>query len=150
VAFWDAFDAIGLDCYYPLSEKDDPSDDELRVNAKRIAEKIGAVAKKYRQPVLVTEIGFCSTANPWKRPHEDGRRNAVNLETQRRCYKAMIQAFSERNHDWLAGVYWWKWPSTLEDGGPEDSQFTPNDKPAAQVVAKWYKQMARDFTITGQ
>jgi len=152
VKFWEALDAIGIDCYYPLSTKDDPTEAELLAGAKMVVEKIRAVAIKYNKPVLVTEIGFTSSSQPWKNPHQEDRQAAADLEAQRRCYEAIFQAFfnSGANNNWLAGMYWWKWPSTLEEGGPRDRQFTPNGKPAAQVAAKWYKQLAREFPASGQ
>jgi len=152
VKFWEALDAIGIDCYYPLSIKDNPTDAELLAGAKMIVEKIRAVATAYNKPVLITEIGFTSGAQPWKNPHQEDRQAAVDLDAQRRCYEATCQAFfnSGANNNWLAGMYWWKWPSTLEDGGPRDRQFTPHGKPAAQVAARWYKQLARELPVTGQ
>jgi hypothetical protein len=151
--FWDALDAIGIDCYYPLSEKENPTDAELFTNAQMIVEKIRAVAKKFDKPVLITEIGFTSASQTWKNPHQDDRRARVDLEAQRRCYEAICKALSDagkKSNDWLAGIYWWKWPSTLEDGGAEDTQFTPNGKPAEKLVAKWYKQIARESLMGGQ
>lgn len=153
IKFGDELEAIGIDCYYPLSEKENPTDAELLAGANNVAAKIRAVAEKFNKPVLLTEIGFTSSAQTWKSPHEDGRRAAGDLEAQRRCYEAIYQAFlnaERKNPAWLAGMYWWKWPSTLEDGGPEDRSFTPNGKPAEKVVAKWFKQIARDFPISGQ
>jgi hypothetical protein len=37
-----------------------------------------------------------------------------------------------------AGVYWWKWPTYLEYGGPRHSGFTPNGKAAEKIVARWF------------
>lgn len=152
VQFWDVLDAISIDCYYPLSLKDDPSDAELLAGAKAVVEKIRAVATAHNKPVLITEIGFTSNAQPWKNPHQEDRQAAVDVDAQRRCYEAIYQAFfgSGANPNWLAGMYWWKWPSTLDEGGPRDRQFTPNGKPAAQVAARWYKQLAREFPSSGQ
>ncbi|MGH7602165.1 MAG: hypothetical protein ACREOI_37850, partial [bacterium] len=68
-------------------------------------------------------------------------------------YEAITQAFKkamEKDGDWLAGIYWWKWPTMLEDGGPQDNQFTPNGKPAAEVVMKWYKQRMGEPASTNQ
>ena len=136
IAFWDALDAIGLNCYYPLSEKEDPADDDLLRGAQQVAEKIGAVVEKFPKPVLITEIGFISSGQPWRRPHYDDSMERLNLEAQRRCYEGMFHALWGK--PWLAGIYWWKWPTTLDDGGTEDDGFTPNGKPAAVVVARWY------------
>lgn len=153
LAFWEALEAIGIDCYYPLSEKENPTDAELMAGAKQIVKKIHAVSKKFNKPVLLTEIGFCSMPQTWKSPHQDSRGAPVDLEAQRRCYEAISQALRksmEKDGGWLAGIYWWKWPTMLEDGGPQDNQFTPNGKPAAEVVARWYKQGANAAATTGQ
>lgn len=136
IGFWDALDAIGLNCYYPLSEKEHPADDDLLRGAQQVAEKISVVAKKFNKPILFTEIGFTSGPQPWLKPHDDNHDGQINLEAQRRCYEAMFRALWEK--PWLAGLYWWKWPTMLEDGGTSDDGFTPNGKPAAAVVARWY------------
>ncbi len=151
--FWDALEAIGLDCYYPLSEKENPTDAELMAGAEQIVKKIHTISKKFNKPVLLTEIGFCSMPQTWKSPHQDSRGAPVDLEAQRRCYEAISQALKnsmQKDGEWLAGIYWWKWPSMLEDGGPQDNQFTPNGKPAAEVVERWYKQSTGEPAITGQ
>jgi hypothetical protein len=151
--FGEALEAIGIDCYYPLSEKENPTDAELMAGAEQVVKKIHAVSKKFNKPVLLTEIGFCSMPQTWKSPHQDSRGAPVDLEAQRRCYEAIIQALKnsmQKDGDWLAGIYWWKWPTMLDDGGPQDNQFTPNGKPAAEVVARWYKQKAGESAMTGQ
>jgi hypothetical protein len=48
----------------------------------------------------------------------------------------MFSVLSDR--PWLKGIDWWKWPTQLDRGGPKNDDFTPNGKPAEQVVAKWY------------
>lgn len=148
LAFWDALDAIGLNCYYPLSGKEDPTDDELLAGAKQIANRIDAVATKFQKPVVITEIGFTSSARPWLKPHDDDNDGQVNLEAQRRCYEIMFRALWGKS--WLAGIYWWKWPTTLEDGRSDDDSFTPHRKPAAQVVARWYGRDLPSASSTGQ
>ncbi len=153
LAFGEALEAIGINCYYPLSEKENPTDAELMAGAEMAVSKIHAVAKKFNKPVLLTEIGFCSLPQTWKSPHEGPRNAPVDLQAQRRCYEAIIQALensTKENGEWLAGIYWWKWPTMLDDGGPEDNHFTPNGKPAAQVVARWYKQNTAGAAVSGQ
>jgi hypothetical protein len=153
LAFGEALEAIGIDCYYPLSEKENPTDAELMAGAQNVVQKIHTVAKKLNKPVLITEMGFCSMPQTWKSPHQESRGAPVDLEAQRRCYEATCQALMnsmKKGGEWLAGVYWWKWPTMLDDGGPEDNHFTPNGKPAAEVVARWYKQRAGESAMTGQ
>ena len=148
LGFWGDLEAIALNCYYPLSEKEQATDAELLSGANQIAEKVATVARKYHKPVLITEIGFCSRPGAWVQPHRDERRAPVEEEAQRRSYEAIYKALSRR--EWLAGIYWWKWPTDLSDGGPQDNQFTPNGKAAEQVVAKWYRSFERFSTPSGR
>ncbi|RME01343.1 MAG: hypothetical protein D6814_01685, partial [Calditrichaeota bacterium] len=77
----------------------------------------------------------------WVDPHRDGRRAPPDEAAQRTAYEVIFKAFYHRK--WLAGIYWWKWPTTLNDGGRNHSGFTPNGKAAEQVVAKWYHSQRR-------
>ncbi len=137
LSFWKEFDFIGIDSYYPLSKKDAPTEKDLQNGAEAIVKKVEAVYNRHKKPVIFTEVGFTSTPAPWKQPHEaaEGRRE-INQADQERCYKAMFQALHGK--PWLRGIYWWKWPTYLEYGGPRDNDFTPNGKPAEVVVREWY------------
>ena len=136
--FWDAFDYIGLNSYYPLSDKEEPTEEELKAGARSIVERMKKVQKKFNKPLIITEIGYPSTEKPWMLPYQEGRQSEANVEHQALCYRIMLEALSDQ--DWLAGVYWWKWPSYLERGGSAHrDRFTPNGKPAADVVASWFR-----------
>lgn len=138
VEFWDEMDYVGLNCYAPLSEKDTVTVDELRQSMRGYFDTIESVVKKYKKPLLLTEIGFTSAEKPWQEPHKNDRRAPVDLQAQAACYEAIFQAFWQE--DWFYGMYWWKWPSYLKDGGPDDSEFTPNSKPAEKVVKSWFSK----------
>jgi hypothetical protein len=141
IAFWDALDYIGINCYYPLAEDDAASFDELKRGARSIFQRIRAVHQVYDRPVLITEIGFTATSTPWKKPHQPVRRRqaqADGLEHQALCYRAVLEELY--GADWCDGVFWWKWPSFLEYGGPRDPDFTPNGKPAEDVIRDWYSR----------
>ncbi|MFQ5627370.1 MAG: hypothetical protein ACE5I1_01310 [bacterium] len=138
LTFWDALDAIGVNCYYPLSKNTNALDDDLQKGARKNMRQIEHIAKKYNKPVIITEIGFASRPNTWINPHVDGRGQNPDAEAQRRCYEAIFQTFYHQ--PWLQGIYWWKWPTYLEDGGTHHSGFTPNRKPAEEIIAKWYRK----------
>lgn len=140
IDLWKDLDYIGVNCYYPLSESDTPTTEDLALGARDVMARVEAVSRRYSRQVLFTEIGFASTAAPWKRPHESSRGRKVNLGDQARCYEAVFSSLYGQR--WCAGIYWWKWPSFLEYGGPDNSDFTPNAKPAEAVVRSWF---ARDW-----
>ena len=136
LAFWDAFDYIGLNSYYPLHDGEEASVKDLKKGVAAVIERIEKIQARHQRPVLLTEIGFTSTMKPWLHPHETARGKELNLEHQRRCYEAVFSMLYEE--EWLAGIYWWKWPSYLSYGGQSDPDFTPNGKPAQDVVEKWF------------
>jgi hypothetical protein len=138
ITFWDELDYIGLNCYYPLSDKETVSLQDLTEGVEAFLPTIEAVARKYKKPVLLTEVGFTSTAKNWLSPHERRRGARVSLEDQALCYEAIFESF--RDKEWLHGFYWWKWPTYLEYGGERDGGFTPNGKPAEKVVEDWYSR----------
>ena len=139
LTFWKYFDYIGLSEYFPLSDKNNPTDEELFQGAESVMKEIHSVQEKYHKPIIFTEVGFRSTGEPWKTALENKTKNETNLQNQARCYNALMKA--AYNKKWLAGMYWWKWPSYLSFGGsPENEHYTPNNKPAEEVVKKWYSK----------
>ncbi len=140
LSFWKYFDYIGLSEYFPLSDRNNPTDEELFHGAELVMNKIHSVQKKYDKPVIFTEAGFRSTGEPWKTALENDSKNEISLINQARCYNALLKA--AYNQNWLVGIYWWKWPSYLTYGGrPENKHYTPNNKPAEEVVKRWYSKI---------
>ena len=137
IDFWDAVDFIGLNCYYPLSKKDNPTDAEMRMKFDTVKTKIKTVYSKYNKAVVFTEIGFRSINMPWKNPHAEGD-DSFNDEHQRRCYEVVLEGI--KGEEWCAGILWWKFPSYLDYRGTENSAFTPNNKTAEATVRKWFSQ----------
>ncbi|MEO1258920.1 MAG: hypothetical protein AAFZ15_08975 [Bacteroidota bacterium] len=140
VSFWDELDYIGLNCYYPLSHKDDPSDQELAEGFDLVVSKIERVYNKYKKPIIFTEIGFPCIQSPWKEPHNDWGDFVPNAEHQRRCYEIVFNGI--KNKPWCNGILWWKYPSDLEPlRRNRQTGFTPHGKAAENVVAKWFPQL---------
>lgn len=138
VKFWDELDFIGIQAYFPLSEKENPTIDELKKGWQTHMEAIEKIRKQYRKPVVFTEIGYRSTPDAAIKPWEWMRSSSnvyseAELQTQANCYEAFFQTFW--NKDWFAGAYIWKWFPT---SGRGSDPFTPQNKPAEKVMAKWY------------
>ncbi|NAS32230.1 hypothetical protein GTQ40_14690 [Flavobacteriaceae bacterium R38] len=135
VGFWDELDFIGLNSYYPLSKKDNPTDEELKASFEVVKSKIEKVYKKFKKPIVFTEIGFRSMNMPWKNPYEDGD-NSFNEEHQERCYRIIFEGLQDVS--WCKGILWWKFPSFLEYRGIKNDAFTPNNKKAEATVKEWF------------
>jgi hypothetical protein len=138
LTFWSHLDYIGISNYYPISKDVNPTDEELLNGANDVLDKIEDVQRKYNKQVIFTEAGFRSSTAPWQSSFEkDKNRKDTSYASQVRSYEVFYKAAYER--DWLAGIFWWKWPSYLDEGGdPHHDLYTPNYKPTENVVRRWY------------
>ena len=143
LTFWNHFDNIGLSEYYPISEKDNPTDEELLKGAEDVVNRIEQVHQKFNKPVIFTEAGFRASTAPWKTALEKEGRDEIHLQNQVRCYKALFTAIE--NEDWLKGIYWWKWPSYLEYKGFTFGEgydlYSPNNDGTEKVIKEWYSKI---------
>jgi len=133
VPFWGDLDVLGLNMYYPLAAPGEvPRADSPRVRELRT--KLTAIARREGKPILFTEVGYAASsaaaAEPWKEDH-----GPFDPAMQARCYEVVFEAFGRE--PWLAGLFWWKWPSHGH-GAPDDPSFSPLDKPALAVLETWY------------
>ncbi|PZX55679.1 glycoside hydrolase family 113 [Algoriphagus chordae] len=136
VKFWDALDYIGIQAYFPLSTKEDPSLSDLKSGWKKNLSNINKVVRKYQKPVMFTEIGYCNTVDaavePWVWPNER-RETELSEEMQALCYEAFFETAWEE--PWMAGVFFWKW---YPDGKHRNPDFTPQGKQAEKVMQKYF------------
>lgn len=136
VSFYDKLDFISVNCYYPLSSKENPTDAELLAAFEKNLNTIEKVQMQYNLPVVFTEIGFKSIASPWIAPHKDADEQDYNEVSQRRCYEVMIDAMADE--PWIKGVYLWKWPSYMEFASEYTKDFNPCNKLAEKTITDWF------------
>lgn len=129
-------DFLGVDCYYPLSDKDDVDDEDLEAGFSKTMKKLGKISKKTGKSIVFTEVGFRSIPKPWKQPHAEAPDDQAAEEDQARCYRVVLEAM--RNQDWQIGMIWWKWPSYMNYGSRSPQSFTPAGKEAANVLKEYY------------
>jgi hypothetical protein len=134
--FWDVFDYLGIDAYYPLSEDPEASDEELLRGAEAMLDRIERVQNRYRKPVLFTEIGFASAKGAWIRPWEGHLVREASQEDQLRSYRAVIGAMERR--PWIGGVFWWEWPSDLRRSARDARGFMPAGKQVEALLDEWF------------
>ena len=141
LTFWDAFDFIGISQYYPLSNKVNPTDNELFEGADKIMNRIEKIGKRFNKPIIFTEMGYRSSLSPWLTSNENERsKRTVNNQNQLRTYNAMIKAIEDKT--WLKGIFWWKWPSYLYfNTKRRHDLYTPMNKPAEKIIKKLYSRI---------
>jgi hypothetical protein len=147
VPFWQDLDWIGIQAYFPLAAGERPTVEELVAGWQPHLAEIDELRRRVGKPVVFTEVGYRSTpdaaAEPWRWPqrgHRGGPVEAVDLETQRRCYEAFFRAVWPQS--WLAGAHFWKWYPSTPTGRGIDPDFTPQGKPALEVLRRGFRDEA--------
>lgn len=155
VTFWDAVDYIGVDAYNPLSSAPDPSIDELAAGWLTVSSNpwvaslsdnkpplryYREISDNHRKPMIFAEIGYKSVSGATSRPGDWKADGPLNLELQARAYEAFFRIWSPQS-SWMKGVFLWHW---VTRSNPEQSlrgakDYTPQNKPAAAVIARWYQ-----------
>ena len=97
-------DFIGIDAYFPLSDKKTPTVAELEIGWKSHKEEIIRIQKQYNKPILFTEFGYRSVDYNAKKPwFVDRLEGNVNLEAQVNGLQAIHNQFWKE--DWFAGGF---------------------------------------------
>lgn len=139
LAFWDALDFVGVQAYYPLAATERPAADSIRTAWGAVATRLEALALRTGRRVVLTEVGYRSVAGALSEPWSWDERGAQDLDLQRDAYQAMFSTIWDR--PWCGGVFIWKWHARLTEGwGRHPNGFTPQGKPALEVVRAWFRQ----------
>ncbi len=140
VSFWGELDFIGIDAYFPLTDKKSPTVQEFEDGWQPHKKLIISIQKKYNKPVLFTEFGYRSINYTGKKPWESSRlKGNVNLQAQADALQAIYNQFWKE--DWFAGGFIWKWFHRHNKvGGESNNRFTPQNKPAEVLLQQLYKQ----------
>jgi uncharacterized protein (TIGR03437 family) len=141
LSFWDKLDLIGLDGYFPLTSKDDPSLAELVAAWRNNKWNLNIVAavenlhNAYQKPVIFTELGYRSYPGTNQAPYSySSTDRPADLTEQRDCYEAFYTVWSQQA-SWVKGVFWWAW--SVNPPGPNDTDYNPRGKPAEDVLRNW-------------
>jgi hypothetical protein len=133
--FWQKLDYIGVDAYFPLINDKKPDVIGLKKEWSKYSSELEKISTQYKRAVMFTEYGYrnvdYNAAEPWK--ENEGNQND---EAQVNAYEAFYQTFAAKK--WFAGGFVWKW--YLNEGRHRRSEidYTPQNKPAAKVIEKWY------------
>jgi len=108
IPFWDALDAIGVQAYFPLTDKPGlPDQGDLELAWTRWLNELTAFSRSESKPVVLAELGYTTSANAASRPWESRSGGEHAEETQRRCLTAALAALKGDEH--VVGAFLWKW-----------------------------------------
>jgi len=147
VKFWDALDYVGVDAYFPLTNLYNPTVQQL-INAWSLAasgwwgsgrnwtNELYLTYLQTGKKIIFTEIGYCSQNGANIQPWNWNFSPTVDLQEQADCYQAALEVF--KNKPWFEGWFWWSWETDPDAGGPSDKHYTPQNKPAQNVLMQYY------------
>lgn len=130
VSFWARLDAVGVTGYFRLTEDDDASQKELTHAWKQRRAELERFAAEHGKPLWITEVGYRSANGAAIDPWDYTREAEADVEEQRRCYAAFIEAWTGSG---LEGAFFWNWYDDGERG------YTPRGKPAEKLLRDWYR-----------
>jgi hypothetical protein len=142
VKFWDQLDLIAMNSYWEFAPRskwtpgaqDAVSVDEITRRWREIQSDLLPFVQEKGKPLLFTEVGWCSMANMAHEPWDYTKSEVpIDLDLQRRLYEGFFQSW-HGHHD-LGGFMIWDW--TPGDGGPNDRGYTPENKPAGELLKRW-------------
>jgi len=140
VPFWHLVDYIGIDAYFPLSTQVNPNQSILLKKWEKWEKILSRFSAKKDRHIIFTEIGYRSidrgAGNQWETENLPSN-VSVNLALQANAFEAFFRTCWDE--DWFAGSFIWEWhPDDEVAGGKEHSNFTPQHKPAEQVIKQWF------------
>lgn len=136
--WWAELDYIGVDAYFPLeTASDTPSVEDLKVAWQPHIEELENLHQQYGRPLILTEIGYRSVQGAHANPAQWQQSAAFDQTEQENLYRAAMDTFCGR--DWLAGMYWWNWLTNPNQGGLDDTDYTPHGKSAETVLMEYYR-----------
>lgn len=141
IEFWDLLDYIGVQAYFELSDQPGPTDEMLAEGWEPHVEVLSDLSERLNRPVLFTEIGYRNVddaaAKPWRWPSRD----EIGQVTPNNALQAQLYTvfFNELwNETWFSGAILWKWHGDREQRRASSLGFTPQGKPAEEIIRQWF------------
>ncbi|MGB2691137.1 MAG: hypothetical protein WBB48_13285 [Thermodesulfobacteriota bacterium] len=146
IEFWDSLDYIGIDAYFPLTEKAGPSLKELGEGWKKYEPEIKTLSDKYNKQIIFTEIGFKSVVGTAIKPWEWKLDGETSEREQALAFEATSIAFKDKPY--LAGIFVWKYFTDMNSYEKENNEkgFTPYGKEAENAISGWFEITNRQTT----
>jgi hypothetical protein len=136
VTFWNYLDLIGMNSYWTLGEDHNVSVDQIKQAWSKIQKKMFEFQRTVHKPVILLEAGWCSLSNAAKDPWDYTREELdADNELQRKLYEGFFESWWGKPQ--LAGFVLWE----MHPGGdPTGKGYTPQGKPAEQVMRAWLRK----------
>lgn len=131
VPFWDVLDAVGVNAYFPVTDRHDAGRLEMLAGWQPWLNKLALLQRQTGKQILFTEIGYRSVDGSGMAPYDFTRFDGFDPAEQADLFWAVLTATADI--EWIGGLNWWNW---LADGsgGTNNAEYTPLDKPAELIL----------------
>ena len=130
-------DVIGVNAFYPLAERAGATRQELVDGGARVASRVRTLAESWNKPVVFTEVGYTTRADPALRPWEwpDGMKDVrIDEEAQADAYRGVLS--SVIGEPSFAGFFVWRAFSDPDDVSQEPAWGFPVAGKLAELVLR--------------
>ncbi len=136
VPFWSELDYIGIQAYFPLSDHDSPSLDQLEKAWQPYLLEMQQLSEQFNKPILFTEMGYRSLKGTARTPWEWGSVShwfsKISKREQYLCYESFFNTVWDQH--WFGGIHIWEWQGSMTHG--DNTSFSIEYKPTMNLVAK--------------
>jgi len=148
--FWPDLDYIGIQAYFPLTERRQPTREDLDQGWERITSELKALSGRHGKPILFTELGYNTSVMaarmPWDYHQTWGERRGEAEALQALCVDVAL-AQVERHHSWIKGCFLWKW---FVGPSPGENFVLDKKKIHDVVINRWNRKTPVPPTMVGR
>ncbi|MBA3550658.1 hypothetical protein H0W32_00415 [Patescibacteria group bacterium] len=139
IKFWDHLDAIGISGYFPLAtDKANPTVEDIvtswNVHYTTMVKPLSDAHNGMK--ILFTEGGYRNITGAHVTPWDWEKKGELNDELQANLYEALFKFWGPKQE--FIGLHFWHWSTNPYAGGHMDTDYTPQNKKAQDVITKWY------------
>lgn len=140
---WDSLDIVSLTLYPSLGESPDAG--AMSQHISKVAEELKAISRQLARPLWIVELGIPSRSgaqlNPWEWQGGEINNRLPDENLQAVALDLWLESLSG---NWNIGVMLWNWRSDPAAGGPDDNDYTIQNKRAEQVVkCRWTERCSQ-------
>ena len=125
-------DVIGVNAFYPLTDKQGASDADLVKGGLEVAHKVQELAELWQKPVMFNEFGYTARTDPALRPWEwPDRMSGVTIDAraQASAYRGLLAGMLQSRE--LVGGFVWRLYADPDDLSQEaEWGFSPRGRQA--------------------
>jgi hypothetical protein len=139
---WSELDVIGINAFYPLTEKTNAADADLVSGGRDVAKKVEELSSMWQKPVMFNEFGYTARTDPALRPWEwPEHLNGVKVDApaQAAAYRGLLSGMLSAPS--LVGAFVWRLYADPDDLSQEaEWGFSPRGREAELALRDAYWQ----------